>query len=73
MVKTKSGELQTAGNNIERGERGIKYSLPACKSRHSRKMCDIRLFQLLLSMIVDFSGILKVLKKCKTLPGLKLT
>ena len=60
VVKTKSGELQTPGNSIERGGgggggwgRGIKYSLPACKSRHSRKMCDIRLFQLLLSMIED--------------------
>ena len=52
VVKTKSGELQTPGNNIERGERGIKYSLRSCKSRHSRKMCDIRLSQLLLSMIV---------------------
>ena len=34
------------------GGGGVKYSLPACNSRHSRKMYDIRLFQLLLSMIV---------------------
>ena len=51
VVKTKSGELQTPGNNIERG-RGSKYYLPACKPRHSRKMYDICLFQLLLSMMV---------------------
>ena len=57
MVKTKSGELQTPGNNIERGGGGGgggKYYLPACKPRHSRKMYDICLFQLLLSMIVAF-------------------
>ena len=35
------------------GGRGGKYYLPACKPRHSRKMYDICLFQLLLSMIVD--------------------
>ena len=35
------------------GERGGKYYLPACKPRNSRKMYNICLFQLLLSMIVD--------------------
>ena len=54
VVKTKSGEWQTPRNNIERGRGGIKYSLPACKSRHSWQMCDIRLFQPLLSMIVGY-------------------
>ena len=52
VVKTKSGELQTPRNNIELGRRGIKYSLPACKEKHSWKKCDIRLSQPLLSMIV---------------------
>ena len=30
----------------------IKHSLPACKSRHVQKMCDIHLSQLVLSKIV---------------------
>ena len=34
------------------GGRGGKHYLPACKPRHSRKMYDICLFQLLLSMVV---------------------
>ena len=40
MVKTKSGELQTPGNNIERGERGVNILYPLV-SQDSRKKCVI--------------------------------
>ena len=43
VVKTKSDELRTPRNIIERGRGRIKYSLPACKARHSGKILNIRL------------------------------
>ena len=61
IVKTKSCALQTPRKNTERRERAIKYSLPACKSRHSQ-VCHIRLSQLRLSMTVTPSVTVRSLK-----------
>lgn len=54
VVKTKLDELQTPWNNIEQGGGGNEYSLPAGKSLHMQKMCDIHLSQLVLSKVVAF-------------------
>ena len=39
------------------GGGGIQYSLPAAKSRHAQKMCDIHLSQLVSSKIVAISNV----------------
>ena len=52
VVKTKLDELQTPWNNIEQGEGGLNIFYMPISQDMRKKMCDIRLSQLVLSKIV---------------------
>ena len=51
------------------GGRGGRYYLPACKPRNSRKMYDICLSQLLLSMIESWTKLLRHFTKFPLIQG----